>query len=95
LTEHRKPTSPRININPENLRNGLAQLVLTVIELLRELLERQAIRRVEGGSLSEDEVERIGCTFLRLSEEMDRLKTEFGLAQEDLNIDLGPLGKLL
>ena len=95
MTAEQKPTSPRINLNPDDLRNGLAKLVLTLIELLRELLERQAIRRIEGGSLRDDEVERIGSTFLQLSEQMVRLKKEFGLEQEDLNLDLGPLGKLL
>ena len=87
--------SPRITLDPENVRNGLGKLVLTVVELVRELLERQAIRRMEGGSLTEVEVERLGTTFLRLAEEMQRLKTIFGLQNEDLNIDLGPLGKLL
>ncbi len=86
---------PRIALEPENVRNGLGKLVLTVVELLRELLERQAIRRMEAGSLTETEVERLGTTFLRLGEEMQRLKKEFGLEDEDLNIDLGPLGKLL
>ena len=70
MTAEQKPTSPRINLNPDDLRNGLAKLVLTLIELLRELLERQAIRRIEGGSLRDDEVERIGSTFLQLSEQM-------------------------
>ena len=84
----------RIRIDPENVRNGLVQLVLTLIELLRELLERQALRRIDGGSLTAEEIERLGLTFLRLSEEMDRLKQQFGLTDDDLNLDLGPLGKL-
>jgi hypothetical protein len=84
----------QIRIDPENVRNGLVQLVLTLIELLRELLERQALRRIDGGSLTEEEIERLGLTFLRLSEEMDRLKQQFGLTDDDLNLDLGPLGKL-
>ncbi len=70
------------------------QLVLTLIELIRELLERQALRRIDGGSLTAEEIERLGLTFLRLSEEMDRLKQQFGLTDDDLNLDLGPLGKL-
>ena len=70
------------------------QLVLTLVELLRELLERQALRRIDGGSLTPEEIERLGLTFLRLSEEMDRLKQQFGLTDEDLNLDLGPLGTL-
>lgn len=95
LAVSRTPGSPRITLNPDDVKNGLARLVLTLVELLRELLERQAIRRMEAGSLSEEEVERLGTTFLGLSEQMGRLKREFGLEQEDLNIDLGPLGKLL
>jgi hypothetical protein len=70
------------------------RLVMTLVELLRELLERQALRRIDGGSLSAEEIERLGLTFLRLSQEMDRLKQEFGLSDEDLNLDLGPLGTL-
>jgi len=84
----------KLSLQPENVRNGLAQLVLTVVELLRELLERQALRRIDAGSLSSGEVERLGTTFLRLAEEIDRLKDYFGFADEDLNLNLGPLGKL-
>lgn len=84
----------RISLNPDNVRNGLAQLVLTLVELLRELLERQALRRIDGGSLTEGEVERLGETFLRLAEEIDKLKEYFGFTDEDLNLNLGPLGKL-
>ena len=93
---------PRIELRQDDVRNGLGKLVLTVVELLRELLERQAIRRIEGGSLTDAEVARAGealtrqeTTFMRLAEEMTRLKHEFGLRDEDLNLDLGPLGKLL
>jgi hypothetical protein len=84
----------KIHLQPENVRNGLAQLVMTVVELLRELLERQALRRIDAGSLSSVEVERLGTTFLRLSEEIERLKEHFGFTDEDLNLNLGPLGKL-
>ena len=84
----------RLRLDPANVRNGLIRLVLTLIELLRELLERQALRRIDGGSLSDAEIERLGLTFLRLSEEMDRLKQQFGLTDDDLNLDLGPLGTL-
>jgi hypothetical protein len=84
----------KIRLQPENVRNGLAQLVLTLVELLRELLERQALRRIDAGSLTSGEVERLGTTFLRLAEEIDRLKTHFGFTDEDLNLNLGPLGKL-
>jgi hypothetical protein len=94
-----QPLQPRrpshLSLNSEDLKNGLAKLVLTLIELLRELLERQAIRRVEGGSLSDEEVERLGDTFLQLSQQMQRLKKDFGFEHEDLNLDLGPLGKLI
>ena len=83
-----------IRLEPENVRNGLVQLVLTLVELIRELLERQALRRIDSGSLTAEETERLGLTFLRLSEEVDRLKRQFGLSDDDLNLDLGPLGTL-
>ncbi len=73
---------------------GLAQLVLTLVKLLHELLERQGIRRIEGGTLTEAEIERLGLTLMRQAREIERLRQEFGLEEEDLNIDLGPLGKL-
>ena len=95
MTPATEPCRPRIKLDPDNVKNGLGQLVLTIVELLRQLLERQAIRRMEGGSLSETEIENLGVTFMRLSEEIDHLKGEFGLEDEDLNLDLGPLGKLL
>ncbi|MGA2068249.1 MAG: gas vesicle protein K [Thermoguttaceae bacterium] len=84
----------RLRLDPENVGNGLVRLVLTLVELVRELLERQALRRIDAGSLTAEETERLGVTFLRLSEELDRLKRQFGLTDEDLNLDLGPLGKL-
>ncbi len=84
----------KIRLQPENVRNGLAQLVLTLVELLRELMERQALRRIDAGSLTSAEVERLGTTFLRLAEEIDRLKQYFGFSDGDLNLNLGPLGKL-
>jgi Gas vesicle protein K len=84
----------RINADPEHVENGLARLVLTVIELLREILEHQAIRRMDGGTLSDEQIERLGLALLKLNERMDELKTTFGLTDEDLNIDLGPLGRL-
>src|SRR5436189_4699135 len=85
----------RVNADRDNLEKRLAQLVMTLIELLRQLLERQAMRRIDGGSLSPDEVERLGETFRLLSERMDELKEHFGLDVEDLNLDLGPLGRVL
>ena len=85
----------RVDADPENVERGLAQLVLTLVELLRQLMERQAVRRVEGGSLTDEEIERRGLTFMRLEERMAQLKESFGLEDEELNLDLGPLGKLL
>ena len=72
MTPTSLPTPARIALNPDDVRNGLGRLVLTVVELLRELLERQAIRRIEGGSLLEAEVERLGTTFQRLAEQIGR-----------------------
>lgn len=85
----------RVTADPEGLEKGLAQLVLTVVELLRELMERQALRRIDAGSLTPEEEERLGRTFQALAERMEELKEIFGLSSEDLNLDLGPLGKLI
>ena len=85
----------RINLDQDDIKNGLGQLVLTLVKLLHELLERQAIRRIDVGSLSDDEIEKVGLTLMRQAEEIERLRKEFGLQEEDLNIDLGPLGRLL
>ena len=85
----------RVNTDPERVERGLAQLVLTLVELLRQLMERQALRRMETGSLSEAEIERLGLTFMKLDERMQELKATFGLEDEDLNLNLGPLGDLL
>jgi Gas vesicle protein K len=87
--------SRRINAEPERVERGLAQLVLTIVELLRQLMERQALRRVEAGGLSDEQIERLGETLMRLAERMEELKQEFGLEDGDLNLDLGPLGRLL
>jgi hypothetical protein len=87
--------SGRIEADPENVERGLAQLVLTIVELLRQIVERQAIRRVEAGNLDEETVERLGRTLMALESRMDELKQTFGLSDEDLNLDLGPLGRLL
>jgi hypothetical protein len=85
----------RLNADPEGLEKGLAQLVLTLVELLRQLMERQALRRMETGTLSDEQVERLGRTFMALSERMEELKRAFGLEDHDLNLDLGPLGSLM
>jgi hypothetical protein len=85
----------RLDIDPERVEQGLAKLVLTIIELLRQLLERQAIKRIEAESVTADEVERMGETFMNLEQAMIELKERFGLEGEDLNLNLGPLGNLL
>ena len=84
----------RINADPEKVEQGLARLVLTVIELLRRVLEHQAVRRMDGGSLSDEQIEKLGLALLRLNDRMDELKETFGLTDEDLSVDLGPLGEL-
>jgi Gas vesicle protein K len=84
----------RINIKQEDLKNGLAQLVLALVNLLHELLEKQAIRRIDAGHLSEQECERIGLALMKQAEEIERLRKAFGLEEKDLNLDLGPLGKV-
>lgn len=85
----------RINLDPDKAEEGLAQLVMTVIELVRQLVERQAMKRVEGGNLTDEEIEKLGEALMNLEEKMDELKNVFGLTDDDLNIDLGPLGNLL
>jgi Gas vesicle protein K len=85
----------RVTADPETVERGLAQLVLTLVELLRQLMERQALRRMDEGGLTDDEIERMGETFMKLADRMDELKAEFGLRDEDLNLHLGPLGDLL
>lgn len=85
----------RLNLDPEKVKNGLAQLVLTLIKLLHELLERQALRRIDSGDLRDDEIERLGVTLMQQAQEIEKLAHAFGLEEEDLNLDLGPLGKLL
>ncbi len=85
----------KIDANPENVEKGLAKLVLTLIELIRKLLEKQAMRRVEAGSLSEEEIENVGETLMKLENKMDELKGIFGLKDEELNLNLGPLGDLM
>ncbi len=86
---------PKTDIDPGNVEKGLAKLVLTLVDLIRKLMEKQAIRRIEAGQLNAREIERMGNTFLLLDEKMEQLKTTFGLKDEDLNLDLGPLGELL
>jgi cob(I)alamin adenosyltransferase len=85
----------RLNADREELERGLAQLVLTLVELLRQLMERQALHRVEAGTLTAEEIERLGATFMALAERMEELKDAFGLTDEDLKLNLGPLGDLM
>ncbi len=85
----------RLDADPDAVEKDLAALVLTVVELLRQLMERQALRRVDDGSLTDDQIEDIGTTLMALEARMAELREKFGLAAEDLNIDLGPLGPLL
>ena len=91
----RPSTRPRarLEIDSKNLEKGLAQLVLSLVELLRQLMEKQAIRRMEAGSLTEEEIDRLGTTLMKLETRVEELKRHFKI--EDLNINLGPLGSLL
>jgi len=95
LEQAGSPLPRRINADPEGVERGLAKLVLTLIELLRQLMERQALRRIEASSLRDEEIERLGQTFLKLDARMEELKRVFGLEDEDLNLNLGPLGDLM
>ncbi|MBV9382909.1 MAG: gas vesicle protein K [Streptosporangiaceae bacterium] len=85
----------RVDADPETVERGLASLVLTLVELLRQLMERQALRRLDEGSLTDEQAEKVGYTLMRLDERMTELTDHFGIAREELNIDLGPLGPLL
>jgi hypothetical protein len=84
----------RISADPEVVENGLARLVLSIIELVRRLLEKQAIRRMDAGNLSDDEIERLGNALMKLEEKMDEMKRVFGLSDDDLNLKLGPVKTL-
>jgi hypothetical protein len=87
-------TPTRWNPEPEDVQRSVAQLVLTVVEFLRQLMERQAIRRMEQKTLTPGQVEEVGIALMRLEETIREIGARFGLAPEDLNLDLGPLGKL-
>jgi hypothetical protein len=90
-----EPAIPqRISADPEVVENGLAKLVLSIIELIRKLLEKQALRRMDGGNLTEAEIERLGAALMKLEEKMEELKRVFGLSDEDLNLSLGPVRTL-
>jgi molybdopterin/thiamine biosynthesis adenylyltransferase len=89
------PLPRRITLEPERPEQGLVTLVLTVVELLRQLMERQALRRLEHGHLTEEQIERLGAGLFALEQRMGQLRDQFGLTEQDLNLDLGPLGTLL
>src|SRR5437773_7283803 len=95
LSDAAEGLSGRIDCSPENIEQGLAKLVLSLIELLRQLLERQAIRRMEGNSLTEEQVEQMGEALMKLESKIAELATHFNLTPADLNLDLGPLGRLV
>lgn len=84
----------RVNINADSVEKDLAKLLLGLIEFIRRLLERQAIRRVEGGGLTADQIENLGLALLKLESKVQELKGQFGLSDEDINLDLGPIGRL-
>lgn len=90
-----KQEAERISLNKDKVEQGLAKLVLTLIELIRRLMEKQALRRVEHGSLTSEQIEELGLTLMKLEEKMQELKLLFGLKDEDLNINLGPFGDLM
>ena len=86
---------PRWNADPEDVQRSVARLVLTLVEFLRQLMERQAIRRMEAGTLTSDETEDVGRALMQLEDTIRDIGARFGLAPEDLNLDLGPLGRLI
>lgn len=88
-------SNTRLNTNSDNVDKGLAQLVLTLIELLRRLMEKQAMHRIENNSLTDEEIEELGLTFMKLDIKIKELLEIFDLSEEDLNINLGPLGDLM
>ena len=95
LPRARGTAHPRLAIDPENVERGLLGLVLTLVEFLRQLLERQAVARMEGGGLTDEQVEQVGLALMRLADKMEELKEQFGFEDSDLNLDLGPLGRLV
>ena len=85
----------RVDVDPDGVEHGLAKLVLTLVEFLRQLLERQAVRRMEGGTLSDEEVERMGVALMRLEEKVHEMARTFGIDPTELNLEVGPLGRLV
>jgi hypothetical protein len=94
VTEHRR-LPQRLETDPESVQRDLFKLVLTIVELVRQLMEKQALRRVDEGDLTDEQIEGLGTGLMHLEEAMEDLKARFDLTAEDLNIDLGPLGTLL
>jgi hypothetical protein len=88
------PSPPRWNADPDDVRRSVAKLVLTLVEFIRQILERQAIRRMEAGTLTAVETESVGLALMRLEETVRELGGQFGLTPDELNLDLGPVGKL-
>ena len=95
MIEPIRPLAERIESNADSIERDLVKLVLTIVELVRQLMERQALRRVEEGDLSDEQVEDLGLGLMRLEQAMTSLREQFDLTPDDLNIDLGPLGSLL
>lgn len=85
----------RIETDPESVQRDLLKLVLTVVELVRQLMEKQALRRVDAGDLTDDQIEALGTGLMHLEAAMRELRERYGLSKQDLNLDLGPLGSLL
>ena len=95
LDRRMRQTTARWNPDPDDVQRSVAQLVLTIVEFLRRLMERQAIRRMEQKTLTPKEVEAVGVALMRLEETVREIGARFGLAPDDLNLDLGPIGKLM
>ena len=95
LKEDKSFFPDKINFDPDKVERGMAQLVLTVVELVYQLMERQALRRMDGGSLNDEQIERLGTAFMQIDACIEELTEVFGIKREDLNLDLGPLGNLL
>jgi len=87
--------APRWNADPEEVQRAVARLVLALVEFLRKLMEKQAIRRMEAGTLTEEETENVGLALMKLEETLHDIAARFGLKPDELNLDLGPLGRLI
>jgi len=94
LAQRRAPQTPRFNADPEDVQRSVGRLVLALVEFVRKLLERQAVRRMEAGTLAPAEIERMGRALMELEQTVHDIAARFGLEPEELNLDLGPLGKL-